>query len=81
MKYLVDGSDLTSIADAIRAKGGTNASLAFPSDFISAMNNLGGGDVLNQIIDGTIISYTNNDIVDIGDGAFRGASLLTYVDL
>lgn len=30
-------SDLTSIANAIRAKGGTSAQLAFPADFVSAI--------------------------------------------
>lgn len=31
-------SDLTSVANAIRAKGGTSASLAFPAEFITAIN-------------------------------------------
>lgn len=35
--YLVTDTELTSIANAIRTKGGTSASLAFPSDFISAI--------------------------------------------
>lgn len=38
-------ADLTSVADAIRSKGGTSASLAFPAGFISAVNAIptGGG--------------------------------------
>ena len=44
---LVDSSqldtDLTSVADAIRTKGGTTASLAFPSGFVSAINAISGG--------------------------------------
>jgi hypothetical protein len=35
--YLVDGDDLTSIANAIRTKGGTSAQLAFPTGFVSAV--------------------------------------------
>ena len=31
-------SDLTSVANAIRTKGGTSSSLAFPSGFVSAVN-------------------------------------------
>lgn len=31
-------SDLTSVANAIRTKGGTSASLAFPAGFVSAIN-------------------------------------------
>ena len=40
-------SDLTSVANAIRTKGGTSASLAFPADFVSAINAIpsGGGGV------------------------------------
>ena len=39
-QYLTTGEELTSIADAIRAKGGTSSSLVYPSGFISAINNL-----------------------------------------
>lgn len=43
--YLVTDTELTSIADAIRTKGGTSASLEFPTDFVSAIGNIpsGGG--------------------------------------
>lgn len=64
--YLVDGSDLTSIANAIRTKGGTSASLEFPTEFVSAINAIptGGGAVEEKQVnfidyDGTILhSYT-----------------------
>lgn len=38
-------ADLTSVANAIRTKGGTSASLAFPSEFVSAIQSIpsGGG--------------------------------------
>lgn len=36
-------SDLTSVANAIRTKGGTSASLAFPADFVTAINAISGG--------------------------------------
>ena len=44
--YLVTSTDLTSIADAIRTKGGTAASLTYPAGFVSAINAIptGGGD-------------------------------------
>lgn len=38
--YLTTGFDLTSIADAIRTKGGTSASLVYPAGYISAINAL-----------------------------------------
>ena len=36
-------SDLTSVANAIRTKGGTSAQLAFPADFVSAVNAIPSG--------------------------------------
>lgn len=43
--YLATDTDLAAVASAIRTKGGTSATLAFPTDFISAINALptGGG--------------------------------------
>lgn len=41
--YLVTGTELTGIADAIRTAGGTSASLSFPSGFTSAIAALSGG--------------------------------------
>lgn len=38
--YLANGNDLTAIANAIRAKGGTSASLEFPNDFIDAVGDI-----------------------------------------
>ena len=40
-------ADLTSVANAIRTKGGTSAQLAFPAGFVSAVNAIptGGGDL------------------------------------
>lgn len=48
-------ADLTSVANAIRTKGGTSASLAFPSDFVSAIAAIptgGGGNY--EIVGGTV---------------------------
>lgn len=44
-EYKVTDSHLTSIANAIRTKGGTTASLTFPAGFVTAIQNLpaGGG--------------------------------------
>lgn len=41
--YVVNENDLTSIADAIRTKGGTTASLSFPTGFVSAINAIPSG--------------------------------------
>lgn len=39
--YIVTDTELTAVANAIRAKGGTSESLVFPSGFVSAINNIG----------------------------------------
>ena len=42
-------SDLTSVANAIRTKGGTSAQLAFPAGFVSAIGNISaGGDYIAE---------------------------------
>lgn len=41
--YLVDGSSLTAIANAIRTKGGTSAQLTFPQGFVDAIGAISGG--------------------------------------
>ena len=38
--YTTDSDELTSIADAIRAKGGTSAALVYPTGFVSAINDI-----------------------------------------
>lgn len=55
--YLVDGADLTIIANAIRTKGGTSAQLAFPAGFVSAIGAIpsGGGSEMALLGSG---SYT-----------------------
>lgn len=47
-EYKVSGGDLTNVADAIRTKGGTSASLSFPDGFVSAVAAIptGGGSTL-----------------------------------
>lgn len=61
-------ADLTSVANAIRAKTGGSASLAFPTDFVSEIGSISGGggdtpveenDVTFYDYDGTVVaSYT-----------------------
>jgi len=66
--YVVRDTQLTSVADAIRAKGGTSAPLAFPDGFVDAVEAIptGGGpvsvpakEVNFRDYDGTVVySYT-----------------------
>ena len=55
-EYTVNAADLTSVADAIRTKGGTSAQLVFPSGFVSAIEDIQSGSTV-QIATG---SYTTN---------------------
>ena len=41
--YLTTDTDLTAVADAIRTKGGTSAALAFPEEFVAAIEAISGG--------------------------------------
>lgn len=49
-------ANLTSVADAIRAKGGTDAQLAFPAGFVSAVQAIetGGGNGVDVVMTSTI---------------------------
>lgn len=51
MDYLVTDTELTSVADAIRTKGGTSADLVFPADFVSAIGNIESGIDYNAVAD------------------------------
>lgn len=75
-KYLTDELELQSVADAIRAKGGTSESLAFPNGFVSAIEGIETGgsgstsisakDVNFRDYDGTIVaSYSAADFANL----------------
>ena len=56
-------SDLEDIADAIRAKGGTSAQLAFPSGFVSAIEAIpsGGGTTWETVYNDTVAVTISED--------------------
>jgi hypothetical protein len=72
-------ADLVSVADAIRTKGGTSAALAFPADFVSAVEAIptGGGGGLPQ--DLSYSSSTFIPVSDVGTNNNYYASILQYV--
>lgn len=80
-------ADLTSVANAIRTKGGTSAQLVFPSGFVNAINNIptgGGGYTAVEIANGTVPSGAV--VVDLGTSdmsqfAFAGRTLITSVNI
>ena len=79
-------ADLTSVANAIRTKGGTSADLDFPADFVSAIAAIpsGGGNV--QYATGSYTptqDYTTEDNVKITDTdtiGFTPKLFLFFVD-
>lgn len=63
-------ADLTSVADAIRAKTGGTADLTFPADFVSEIGSISGGDVPHELPSGyTQLKYiesSGTQIIDTG---------------
>lgn len=59
--YITNTAELTAIADAIRAKGGTTASLVYPDGFVSAIEDIesGGSDSVYVFTEAT---YSNTDV-------------------
>lgn len=59
-------ADLTSVANAIRTKGGTSAQLAFPADFVSAIAAIpsGGTDLLADLCNGTMTRLDDDNITN-----------------
>lgn len=49
-------ANLTSVANAIRSKGGSSASLAFPAGFVNAISQIETGKVTTEVHDITIAS-------------------------
>lgn len=49
--YIVDGEDLTSVADAIRWKSGLSGELEFPDEFVEAIGDIDGGSEWPAFVD------------------------------
>lgn len=67
--YLVQGASLTTVADAIREKGGTTAPLSFPDGMAEAVRNIqsGGGDLSS--VDVYIADFTSSTDLIVTAGA------------
>lgn len=75
-------ADLTSVANAIRTKGGTSAQLAFPSEFVSAIAAIPsvGTSAEDAILDGSLSGvYTNNNVVVLRDHALSNCKSVTGI--
>ena len=69
--YRVSGSDLASIADAIRTKGGTSEELFFPDGFVNGIRNIPTGTTL------TTKSITENGTYNASSDNADGYSSVT----
>ena len=69
-EYLVQGASLTTVADAIREKGGTTAPLSFPDGMAGAIRSIqsgGGGDL--SAVDVYIADFTSDADLTVTAGA------------
>lgn len=83
--YLVSDTDLTSVANAIRTKGGTSAQLEFPTDFVSAIGAIpsgGGGISVDDIATNTEPSgdiVLSNSVTSVASRAFQEKTHITSI--
>ena len=70
-EYSVNQSDLVSVANAIREKGGTSETLVFPDGFVGAVQAIQAGGGGNASVFGSITPASNGPITithNFGDG-------------
>lgn len=77
-EYLTNTTDLTSVANAIRTKGGTTAQLVYPSGFVSAINAIETGGSATPISPSDITFYDYDGTVV---AAWTLAELATKTEL
>lgn len=65
--YIASDTDLTSVANAIRTKGNTQAALEFPNGFVNAIGSIPTGGGAANIVTGTFTGETNGaKTIDVG---------------
>ena len=91
--YIVTDTELTNIANAIRTKGGTSATLSYPTGFVNAINAVPGGVKYADITSASnsisnefkgnlfITSLYLPGITSLGTSAFEDCSNLVTVHL
>ena len=80
-KYIIDGVQMTSLADAVRTATGTSDPLSF-GEIISTVGTMGTGtDYLASVCNRTITSLNNSEIEQVPEGMFKTCYDLSYVNL
>lgn len=72
-RYYVTDTELTSVANAIRTKGGTSAELEFPTGFVTAIGNISGGGTVNLQAKTNISPTTSSQTIQ-PDSGYDGLS-------
>lgn len=83
-EYLTNTADLTAVADAIRAKGGTSAQLVYPAGFVSAIQTIQTGIALQLIVTvsaGATVTATNGSKTISGTSESTGVCTLIVPEI
>lgn len=84
MDYLTNDTDLKKVADAIRAKGGTSAPLAYPSGFVSAIQAIQTGITPKLVVTtsaGAAVTATNGSKTISGTSDSTGVCTLIVPEI
>lgn len=83
-EYLTNTADLTAVADAIRAKGGTSAQLVYPAGFVSAIQAIQTGIAPQLVVTvsaGATVTATNGSKTITGTSDSTGVCTLTVPEI
>lgn len=82
-EYLINATDLTKVASAIREKGGTSAPLVYPGGFVSAIQTIQTGAPLQIIVTtsaGATVTATKDSKTVSGTADTNGECILTVTE-
>lgn len=83
-EYLTNTADLTAVADAIRAKGGTSAQLVYPAGFVSAIQAIQTGIAPQLVVTvsaGATVTATNGSKTITGTSDSTGVCTLIVPEI
>ena len=82
-EYLINATDLTKVASAIKEKGGTSAPLVYPGGFVSAIQAIQTGALLQIIVTtsaGAAVTATKDSKTVSGTADTNGECILTVTE-
>lgn len=83
LRYIVNKTDLTKVANAIRAKTGSAAPLEFPREFVLWIQGLqpASAPTAQSLLNKTIATYSDDTLTAVPDSTFADCNALTTVNL